>query len=137
MNKILEYTYDSDSRREDIALWNYFDSVFDETVRCNTLIDGLDLIYESIEDFCTFYKIKNIPALYKTIFDRRGGFFTQSKFALEIRDEWIQRFPNELILDPNINDKVIQNYKKYLQENQLNFSLDLLEQYLQIYSESD
>lgn len=127
---IIKSTFDTGIRDEYKSLWDYVDYEFDQGAKCQGILGGMECVYEAIEDFCIFHEIKVIPPLYQYIFDARGGFLTQSKTPYVMKNEWNERFPNEIKPRKCSDDPILKHYKTFLIQNNKKDALWMLNGYI-------
>jgi hypothetical protein len=140
--KLLEETFETGIRDKYFELWDYMDYIIDEGAKCDGMDCSGEWYYPSIEDFCKYYNILEIPPLY--IFGGRGSPFCLSKAVAYMKTEWNERFPDKLQkYKNNHNIEFIKEYRTYLEdmrandETYYNYCLEHLEDYLGLIEDSD
>jgi hypothetical protein len=97
-------------------LWEFAKYVFDFAAkRHDGILAGLEMVYESLEDFCTLKDIRPSP-FCQLIFEKRGGFLTQSKLPYYHRDEWNNFFPDPIHMTYAELPQVLIEYQHFLEE---------------------
>ena len=111
-------------------IWNFLDKCFDDAARDSCLNGGLESIVPTVEDYCIYRKITEIPPLYKVWFDAKIGFLTITKMPRYMSPMWLQRFPNPITFDANRFDDFVQYLKDNLHKRGHNDTLWQLRKYI-------
>lgn len=120
--QLLKDTYDTNIRLKEngryLPLWEFLDYSFDSGARHPILLN-VEFHFNAVQDFCKHIEFENkdIPSLYKRMFDISHGFLTQAKMPYLMKDKWFIRFPDAI--KPKIYNTDIPNilieFQSYLQ----------------------
>lgn len=125
---LVDDTFDTNVRQEFESLWHFIDFHIDRQAKDNgnLYVDAEDA-YRAVEDFCIHKNINIIPPLYRTLFDAKRGFLTQVRFPVIIKHEWIEKFPQPIQARVLVDDKLVQEFRSFLLENEKKYRTVLID----------